>query len=294
MSIFRFFLPLLVFLYMFTSLPAQLQIPEIPDPAIVPMTFLEQERALVLRKLRYYQIRGDGFILHLGCRDGVFSKEIALYLPQGKLIGLENTFPNNPPSDSLNTTFIEGKFMDQGWKNLYDCIICTQLEEWEQNPKAFYYALKKALKPGGVAIILLCVEDALPMANPLKKKLLNHQVPEEYAEYIRFWLHIDCIKFRDLMRKDSNIEQASVGMRRMITCFKDIEIFKAEAKKWCKRIASLPAPVQEKCLDQLSIEVKKDLLSYEGQEYHYFIYKLEVASFRKKIGTFVPLMQSSG
>jgi hypothetical protein len=80
------------------------------------MTFLEQERALILKKLKYYQVRGDEFILHLGCRDGVLSREIALYLPQEKLIGLENIFPNNPLTVSLNTTFIEGKFMDQGWK----------------------------------------------------------------------------------------------------------------------------------------------------------------------------------
>lgn len=266
------------------SLFAQIQIPEIPDPAIVPMTFLEQERAVVLRKLRYYyQIRGDEFVLHLGCRDGTFSKEIAQYLPQGKLIGLENNFPDGPPSDSLNTTFIEGKFMEQGWENLYDCIICTQLEEWESNPKAFYGALKKALKPGGIAIILLCVEDTLPMANPLKERLINHQVPEECVEYIRFWQHIDCIWFRDLMRKDPSIEKVDVGMMRMITCFKDMEIFKTEAKKWCKRIASLPASAQEKCLEEFSFEVKKDLLHYEGQIYHCFIYKLEDACFRKKI-----------
>lgn len=283
MSIFRFFLSLLCFSNLFTSLLAHLQIPEIPHPAIVPMTFLEQERALVLRKLRDYQIRGDEFVLHLGCRDGVLSKEIALYLPQGKLIGLENTFPNNPPSDSLNTTFIEGNFMDQGWKNLYDCIICTQLEEWEQNPKAFYCALKKALKPGGIAIILLCAEDALPMANPLKEKLINHQIPEECAECIRFWLHIDCIKFRDLMRKDSSIEQVDVGLNRMITCFKDMEIFKAEAKKWCKRMAFLPAQTQEMCLEYLMIDVRKKKLPAQGQKYHYFIYKLEDAFFRKKI-----------
>lgn len=281
---FRLFLSVLIFTKIFSSLFAQIQIPEIPDPAIVPMTFLEQERAVVFRSLKYfYQVRGDEFILHLGCRDGTLSKEITQYLPHGKLIGLENNFPDGLPSDSSNSTFIEGKFMEQGWKNLYDCIICTQFEEWEPNPKLFYHALKKALKPGGAAIILLCVEDALPMANPLKEKLINHQVPEEYAEYIRFWQDIDCIWFRDLMRKDPSVEQVNVGMMRMITCFKDIEIFKTEAKKWCKKLAYLPVQTQEMCLEQLVIDVQKKKLPAEGQFYHYFIYKLEDAFFRKKV-----------
>jgi hypothetical protein len=129
------FLPMLIFAYQ--------DIPEIPDPQIVPMTFLEQERAVVLRELRYYKLKGNENVLHLGCRDGYLSNEIASYLPEGHLIGLENVYANEPPISLSNVNLLQGKFLEQGWENLYDYIICTQFDEWDEIPDELFHGLKK-------------------------------------------------------------------------------------------------------------------------------------------------------
>lgn len=266
---------------MFGPLIAYQEIPEIPDPLNVPMTFLEQERAIVLQSLKNNKLKGNESILHLGCRDGYLSNEIAKYLPEGHIIGLENTFAEEPQVSSNNISFLKGKFVGQGWENRYDYIICTQFDEWDDNPYKLFYEMRCALKPGGVMILLTCTNIALPEANPLKAWLRNPE-NQAYAPSLRFWSHVDFSKYRLLAKTYADLRAIDAGMLRMITCFKNMEQFKDESRKWFRKIALLPTPLQEISLNHLSaITEANGMLNVKGIYFYLFIYKLEVRCYRK-------------
>jgi len=264
---------------------AEQSIPSVEDPMQVPMTFLEQERALVLEKLKNLKLEGNETVLHLGCRDGALSNEIAHYLPQGSLIGFENSYSKEAQACSNNVKFLQGKFTDQNWENLFDCIVCTQFDECGDDPNYCIPHIEKALKPGGYAIIFQCIEMALPVANPLEKWL---QQPENqpYAEHLKFWSPVSFEKFRSLVTIKFTYPAGEYSVPlRMTACFKNEDAFRSDAKKWFRKIASLKPSDQDAALSQLFETMKNsNMLLLSENEYrnmYYFQYNLEAAYFRK-------------
>ncbi|HEY5235248.1 MAG TPA: hypothetical protein VIJ14_03625, partial [Rhabdochlamydiaceae bacterium] len=179
--------------------------------------------------------------------------------------------------------FLQGKFVEQGWENCYDYVICTQFDEWDDNHDKLFDAIRKAVKPGGVAIILLCTDDfSLPAANPLDEWLQKSE-NQEYAPYMRFWSNIGVSKFRSYKRKYPDFFPIPGGMiRRMITCFRDLEQFREESRKWFRKIALLPRPFQDVVLNHLVAVTKTEgTLYFNRWHYYLFYYNLEVTCCRK-------------
>ena len=200
LSTFKSFRYFVFFLLISSNLIAYQEIPEVPNPAIVPLTLLQQERSVVLEYLKYHtKIKGNETILHLGCRDGYLINEIAGYLPEGRIIGLENVFLEEPKVGSNNVSFLQAKFVEQYWQDSYDYIICTQFDECDNNPEELFFAIKKALKPGGVMLILACTNKSLPPANPLYQRLKEPE-NQKYVPYLRFWSNIDTLEFLESRR----------------------------------------------------------------------------------------------
>ncbi len=268
------------------QLLANYELPNISDPRLVPMTFLEQERAMVLRELRNHPLKGNETILHLGCRNGYLTKEIAEYIPQGHLIGLENTYEENPQTELLNLIFMQGTLEDQEWESVFDCVICTQFDECGLDANYCIPMIERALKPSGFAIVLQCIDMALPEANPLKEWLRRPE-NQKYVEYLQFWYPIPFKNFRSLVTKQFTYPSGEFSVPiRMIACFKDEEIFKNDAKKWFRKIDTLEPLDRDICLDYLFETMKNStmLLPYENEHrrMYYFLYNLELASFSKK------------
>jgi SAM-dependent methyltransferase len=278
-SLFTSFRCFLFFLALAGSLSAYQEIPEPLDPEIFPLTFLQQERSVVFQRLRHLKLIGNENILHLGCRDGYLSNEIAKYLPEGNLVGLENVYAEQPQVKSDNVSYFQGKFVEQGWENLYDYIICTQFDEWDDDPDKLFDAIRKALKPGGKAIILICTDCALPAINPLEDWLIKSE-NQEYAPFLRFWSNIDCSKLRTLKYPD--FRSVYGKLTRMISFFRGLEQFREESRKWFRKIASLPMPLQDVALNHLVTVAEKDgTYHLDEEDFYTFYYKLEVACRQK-------------
>ncbi len=260
-------------------------IPEVADPLNVPMTFMEQERAMVLKHLKLCQLEEEATVLHLGCRDGSFTKELAKYLPQGQLVGFENRYINSPIPDHSNVIFLQGNLRDQKWEDRFDCIICTQFEECGEDSDYCIPMIEKALKPGGFAIILQCTEIALPAANPLKEWLRQPEA-EGCVKYLTFWSPIYFAKFRSLITNNYQLSRGFSDMPRMVACFKDENAFKEDAKKWFRKMSDLTPEEQQKCLEQAFRTMREKKLSVKSEtgflDVYYFIYNLEVGYFRKE------------
>lgn len=270
---------LLFFLALAGPLIAYQEIPEVPDPAEVPLTFLQQERSVVLQLLKYYsEIKGNETILHLGCRDGYLTNEIAKYLPEGRIVGLENVFVEEPKIGSNNVSFLQEKFVEQGWENCYDYVICTQFDECDNNPNELLFAIKKALKPGGIMLILTCTNTSLPPANPLHWRLEQPE-NQKYVPYLQFWSDVNFAEFQFLGDRHLDLSMVSVGSRRLFACFRDLEQFKEESRKWFRKIALLPQPRQEEVLGLL-VDVVKEWHS-ASEDYYAFLYWLRIACYRK-------------
>ena len=190
-------------------------------------------------------------------------------------------YAEHPKANSENVSYFQGNFVEQGWENCYDYIICTQFDEWDDDPDKLFDAIRKALKPGGKAIILICTDFALPGANSLQDWLAKSE-NQEYAPFLRFWSNIDCWKLRLLKYPD--FPSVYGKLQRMIPCFRSLEQFREESRKWFRKIATLPMPLQDVALNHLVEVTEKNGTFYlDGEDFYIFYYNLEVAC-RQKAG----------
>jgi len=220
--------------------------------------YSEQESALVFQMLSFQKLRGDEKILHLGCRDGSLSREIASKVPHGQLIGIDNTVPITLTENNLILT--NGDITTLQLQNTFDIVICTQNVDWDQKPIEFMQTIKSALKPGGIFILLLCVKESLPLTNPLS------------AYSLEVGRNISSKTLHALLKK-ANFSQSTCSPKQFCAIYTDPEIFKKEATTcFFHTIQQLSPAEQDHHLQQML-----QILSQETQTpYISFPYTIEV------------------
>jgi SAM-dependent methyltransferase len=217
--------------------------------------YSEQESALVLQMLSFQKLHGDEKILHLGCRDGSLSQEIATKVPQGHVIGVDNTIDVTLTENNLILT--SGDITAHQFHDNFDTIICTQNAEWDQKPVQLMQTIKAALKPGGAFILLLCVKESLPPTNPL------------FSYSPEFGRNISSKTLHALLKR-SSFTQSTCSTKRFCAIYTDPELFKKEAKACF--FHTIPPSEQDHYFEQMLQILTQDTQS----PYISFPYTIEV------------------
>ncbi len=125
------------------------------DPkAYEKSSFAQQRWAEEL--LSKISIRGDERILDIGCGDGKITAEVALLVPGGSIVGLDNSEEMQsyararfPPSIRPNLEFQYGDAKDLQYDDEFDLVLSFACLHWVQDHGPVLEGIKRSLKNGG-------------------------------------------------------------------------------------------------------------------------------------------------
>lgn len=145
-----------------------------------------------LKILEQIHFKGDEQILDVGCGNGKTTAEIAKKIPNGSVVGIDNSLSmieqaKKDFGGTLNLTFECIDAMEIAFKNQFDYVFSFSTFHWITDQQKAFNNIYQALKPGGTMIIRCGCDEDSPMKRaivevsnqaPWKEHFVKH--PEKY------------------------------------------------------------------------------------------------------------------
>ncbi|MCI5193705.1 MAG: methyltransferase domain-containing protein [Candidatus Electrothrix sp. AU1_5] len=143
--------------------------------------------------------QGDEIVLDIGCGDGKITAEIAEHLPNGEILGVDNSAAmlalarkEFPWSSHPNLSFQERDARDLSYECEFDIIFSNAALHWVQDHRTLLAGIRKALKPNGQILLqmagqgnaaaLLAVLDELICTEKWQPYFTNFTSPYNFYE----------------------------------------------------------------------------------------------------------------
>lgn len=105
------------------------------------------------RLMAELELNGNEAILDLGCGDGVLTDQLALLVPDGRIVGLdasEGMIQTAMQNKRDNLDFIQMDINEMDYTNEFDVIYSNAALHWVKDHIRLIRNVYKALKPGGI------------------------------------------------------------------------------------------------------------------------------------------------
>ena len=129
------------------------------DPKVYEKSSSAQQR-WAQELLSKISIRGDERILDIGCGDGKITAEIALLVPSGSVIGLDNSVEmlrfareRFPPLGWPHLDFQYGDASDLQYEDEFDLVLSFACLHWVQDHGPVLEGIRRGLKNGGKVLM---------------------------------------------------------------------------------------------------------------------------------------------
>jgi len=152
-------------------------------------------------------LQGNEALLDIGCGDGKITAELARYLPNGRVVGVDSSKEmirlaqhNFPNKDYPNLSFQVMDARKLTFQSEFDRVFSNAVLHWIVDQKAVLCGVQRSLKPGGRLLFqmagkdnakdILCIIDELAAVEPWKKFFGNFPFPygfydtEEYKAFL--------------------------------------------------------------------------------------------------------------
>ena len=192
-------------------------------------------------------------VLDVGCGVGNITAELSQKLPKGKLIGIDASSSmiqlskeKFPKSLFPNLEFQQIKAEEMYFEaESFDVIICFSCLLWVREPKKAIDLMCKALKPGGVIVILTYLKESAYI-NFLEKTLAEFPLYRELSA-ARTMLSIE--EYKSTL-ESHRFELVEFRPEWRFSHYKNAEDLKAYLKGWLTCYVPLPEEIQEIFLDK--------------------------------------------
>jgi trans-aconitate methyltransferase len=129
------------------------------DPKVYEKSSCAQQR-WAQELLSKISIRGDERILDIGCGDGKITAEVALLVPRGSVMGIDNSVEmlrfagaRFPPSSWPNLAFQYADASELKYEDEFDLILSFACLHWVQDHGPVLEGIKRSLKNGGKVLM---------------------------------------------------------------------------------------------------------------------------------------------
>jgi len=198
-------------------------------------------------------IRGDERILDIGCGDGKITAEVAMLVPGGSVLGLDNSremlsFARErfPPASWPNLDFQYGDASYLQYEDEFDLVLSFACLHWVQDHRPVLEGIKRSLKNGGRVLMqfgglgnaagILKVVDELVMEEKWSGYFEAFPFPYGFygPEEYQTWLELAGLKALRVELVEKDMVQA--GREGLLSWFKST---------WLPYIEKVPEPLRE-------------------------------------------------
>lgn len=211
---------------------------------------LQRRWAMAFMAPHLKELKGDEFILDVGCGDGKITADISKFVPEGKTVGIDLSSgmiswaqKQYHPLEYPNLMFQEGSFHEPHVEDQFDRIISFCAIQHSSDPLKAIFSLKKLLKPGGKLLILFPTRNN-PAWNQSRQ---NVQKSEKWYSFFKDQVPKKILSLNDLEAIFKEIQFKEVRIRSIGTM--DPFIDKKEIVTWL-RGTFLPFATEEELLTE--------------------------------------------
>lgn len=163
--------------------------------AYVHNSELQRRWAFAFLAPRLMQLKGNEYILDVGCGDGKITADVSKFIPEGNIVGID---PSTPMLDWAqkqycaieypNLKFQEGGFLEPNTTDSFDVVISHCALQHCPNQSKAIENLAKLLKAGGKLWVMVPAIDN----SAWKQAFKNVQKREKWSPY---WKNAPCATF---------------------------------------------------------------------------------------------------
>ena len=162
------------------------------DPEVYAKSSTAQQR-WAQELLSKISIRRNERILDIGCGDGKVTAEIALLVPEGSVLGIDNStemtsFAQSkfPPVSWPNLTFQYGDASDLHFVDEFDLVLSFACLHWVMDHRPVLEGIRRSLKKGGKALMQFGGKDNAAAIIEVVDEIISEEKWSGYFEGFKF------------------------------------------------------------------------------------------------------------
>ncbi|VVB64236.1 Trans-aconitate 2-methyltransferase [uncultured archaeon] len=162
------------------------------DPEVYSKSSTAQQR-WAQELLSKVSIRRNERILDIGCGDGKVTAEIALLVPEGSILGIDNSAEmisfaqiKFPPALWPNLAFQYGDASDLQFVDEFDLVLSFACLHWVQDHIPVLEGIKRSLKKGGKALMQFGGKDNAAAIIAVVDEIISEEKWSEYFDGFEF------------------------------------------------------------------------------------------------------------
>ena len=162
------------------------------NPELYKNSSSEQMR-WALELLSKLNLKGDEHLLDIGCGDGKVTAKIAEMLPNGSVVGIDNSqemieYASKmfPETNHANLKFQVMSADTIQFQNKFDCVFSNATLHWVKDQNAVWKGISQCLKPGGNALIQMGGKGNAQLAINLLNEIIQQEKWKKYFDNFDF------------------------------------------------------------------------------------------------------------
>lgn len=254
------------------------------DPEDYYISWLSEQQKLAQELILKLGIKGNERVLDIGCGDGMISAEIAKQLPNGSVLGIDNSeemihFARKNFSSKRfpNITF---KVMDASYLSFsceFDIVISINTFHWFEDHLPILIGIKRSLRPSGRVMLLMGGRGNAEGILEILKKIIKTEKWNRY--FTNFSFHYSFFgpeKYIDWL------DHIGLEVKRVELIPIDWYTPKDKLSSWIRTIwlpytQRIPEDLREDFIDEIADEyIKKGFLFDHNDLIHIKMMRLEV------------------
>ncbi|MCH9625558.1 MAG: Trans-aconitate 2-methyltransferase [Chlamydiales bacterium] len=232
--------------------------------------------------LFHVNFQGNEAIIDVGCGDGRISAELAQLVPEGEVIGIDNS--------SSMIAFAKSNFDAQSWPNLhfeqmdacalsfgeqFDFVVTFSAAQWFEDQHSFLIGAKRSLRPKGMLVLSMPAEYPYPLQRAIHEMVVSKRWADYFVDFRSGQTFYDEPTYIRLIQ-EHGFSPIRVSWTWKQETFASEKALKQFIAQWLPFLHSIPQKEQDQFMDEL-IEryLRIEPLDSQGQA-HFAIHRLEL------------------
>jgi trans-aconitate methyltransferase len=183
---------------------------------------------ITMSALAAHDFIGDERVLDLGCGDGKITYQLALRVPRGHVVGIDNSdgmvqFAQKTHSAANNLSFELRDVQHVDYKAEFDVAVSAFCIQWVPDKPATFRGLRESLKRGGKAILIMPFRNC-ELANIRKQMTREARWKRHFVNYVDPSDCADDVQYESYAR-EAGLTVKSYTVERTVADFPSVAAF---------------------------------------------------------------------